>query len=102
MAHFLDNPDRAVSNSRTSLSLIPIPASLAARAPDFRIIFVQDTFLVGKLADDPIGRQVSLHHDFEKLDHVNRLAPEVLLIKPPPQSTDLSCLVLKVHFNQCD
>jgi hypothetical protein len=56
---------------------------LAPRTPDFRIVFVQGVLLVGKLADNPIGRPSWPHtHDSEKLDHVNTLAPEALLIKP--------------------
>jgi hypothetical protein len=56
---------------------------LAARAPDFGIVFVQGVLLVGKLAEDPIGpRGRPYAHDSEQLDHVDTLAPEGLLIKP--------------------
>src|SRR5580692_1197501 len=56
---------------------------LAVRASDFRIIFVQRVLLVGKLADDPIGRRgLPCTHDSEKLDHVDTMARGVLVIKP--------------------
>jgi hypothetical protein len=72
---------------------------LAVRTSDFRIIFVQRVLLVGKLADDPIGRRgLPYTHNSKKLDHVNTLAPRVLVIKPWLKSPDLSCLAADLLF----